>query len=56
MSLDLLVTRNDVRSDICFRIFEPFAQNNVEIAFSQQERHIDGAISVISEASTSVRN
>jgi small-conductance mechanosensitive channel len=45
-----------IRRDIRFRIFELFAQNNIEIAFSQQHQHIDGAISVISEASTSVRN
>jgi small-conductance mechanosensitive channel len=45
-----------IRSDIRFRIVELFAQNNIEIAFSQQDQHIDGAVSVISEASTSVRN
>jgi small-conductance mechanosensitive channel len=45
-----------IRSDIRFRIVELFAQNNIEIAFSQQDQYIDGAISVISEASTSVRN
>jgi small-conductance mechanosensitive channel len=45
-----------IRRDIRFRIFELFAQNNIKIAFSQQDQHIDGAISVISEASTSVRN
>jgi small-conductance mechanosensitive channel len=56
MSLDLPVTRSDVLSDIRFRVFELFAQNNIEIGFLQQEQHIDGAESVISEASTAVRN
>lgn len=45
-----------IRSDIRFAILELFAQNNIEIAFPQQDLHIDGAISVISEAPTSVRN
>jgi small-conductance mechanosensitive channel len=35
---------------------ELFAQNNIEIAFPQQDLHIDGAISVIGEASNLVRN
>jgi small-conductance mechanosensitive channel len=45
-----------IRRDIRFRIVELSAQNNIEIAFSQQDQHIDGAISGISEASTSVPN
>lgn len=38
-----------VRSDIRFRITELFEANNIVIAFPQQDVHLDGAISVLSQ-------